>query len=139
MTFRECPSGYVLKSLEDYHAEFVSRYWDWIFEDLDKVVFFKGLIKNFHSIGLFTVDKPDQPIAWCLQYSNGRLAHLFVVEEYRRKGFASLIYQRVCKEILDDGLLPEVVVDELNNVGIDLVEKLGFIRSTDHTGLIVKL
>ena len=134
MIFRECPTGYILKSLDENHAEFVSRYWSYTsFEDSDKVLFFKGLIKNFHSIGLFTTDKPDQPIAWCLQYSNGQLAHLFVVEEYRRKGFATLIYQHICKVILDDGLLPEAVVDEHNNVGIVLAEKLGFIGFTNHT------
>ena len=37
-----------------------------------------------------------------------------------------------------DGLLPEVVVYEHNDIGISLLEKLGFIRSANHTGLLVK-
>ena len=87
---------------------------------------------------MFTVDNPEQPIAWCLQYSNARLAHLYVLEEYRRKGFASLLYQHICEEIMADDLLPEVVVDECNHIGINLVEKLGFIKSITHIGLVVK-
>ena len=135
---RECPEGYILKPLKGDHAEFVSRYWEWIFDHSDKIKFFEGLINSFHSVGMFTIDNPDQPIAWCLQYSNARLAHLYVVEEHRRKGFASLLYQHICGEIIADGLLPEVVVDEHNSIGINLVEKLGFIKSITHIGLVVK-
>ena len=136
--YREYPVGYILKPLEEHHADFISRYWEWIFNDSDKIIFFKGLIKHFHSVGMFTSDNPDQPIAWCLQYGNARLAHLYVMEEYRRKGFASLLYQHICEKIMADGLFPEVVVDEHNRIGIDLVEKLGFIRSVTHIGLMVK-
>ena len=60
------------------------------------------------------------------------------MEEHRRKGFASLLYQHICGEIIADGLLPEVVVDEHNHLGINLVEKLGFIKSISHIGLVVK-
>jgi ribosomal protein S18 acetylase RimI-like enzyme len=137
--YRECPEGYILKPLKSDHAEFVSRYWEWIFVDFaDKIKFFEGLINNFHSVGLFTTENPDQPIAWCLQYSNARLAHLYVMEEHRRKGFACLLYQYICEEIIADGLLPEVVVDEHNYIGINLVEKLGFSKSITHIGLVVK-
>lgn len=101
-------------------------------------MFFKGLIRNFHSVGIFTIDDTDEPIAWCLQYGNARLGHLFVLEEYRRRGFASLLYQHICKQILADGLLPEVVVDEHNDIGVVLVEKLGFLRAATHMGLMVK-
>lgn len=109
-----------------------------MFNQSNKIKFFEGLINNFHSIGMFTINNPAQPIAWCLQYSNARLAHLYVMEEYRRKGFASLLYQHICGEIFAGDLLPAVVVDEHNDIGIDLVEKLGFVKSMTHTGLIVK-
>ena len=89
-------------------------------------------------MGMFTCDNSDQPIAWCIQYGNARLGHVYVLEEYRRRGFASLLYQHMSEKIKADGLLPEVVVDEGNNVGIDLVEKLGFVRSMKHTELAVK-
>ena len=101
-------------------------------------MFFEGLINNFHSVGMFTIDNPDQPIAWCLQYSNARLGHLHVLEEHRRKGFACLLYQHICGEIIADGLIPEVVVDEHNHIGINLVKKLGFRKSITHIGLVVK-
>ena len=89
---------------------------------------------------MFTCGNSDQPIAWCLQYSNARLGHVYVLEGYRQRGFASLLYQHMSEKIMADGLLPEVVVDEGNNVGTDLVEKLGFVRSMKHTELVaVKL
>ena len=128
----------MLKSLREHHADVVSKYWFTIFDRSQTILFFKGLIHNFHSIGLFIVDGDDQPIGWCVQYSNARLAHLFVLEEYRRKGFAYLLYQHICKAIIADGLLPEVVVDVNNDIGINIVEKLGFVRSAKHTGLLVK-
>lgn len=88
---------------------------------------------------MFTCGDSDQPIAWCLQYSNARLGHVYVLEGYRKRGFASLLYQHMSEMIKADGLLPEVVVDEGNNIGINLVEKLGFIRFTKHIELTVKL
>ena len=46
---RECPEGFILKSLWEHHADLVSKYWFTIFDPSQTTSFFKGLIHNFHS------------------------------------------------------------------------------------------
>ena len=68
----------------------------------------------------------DTPIAWCMQHPFGQPAHLYIKEEYRRKGFASLVMQHMCKCIQDDGLVPHTGVEWRNTPAKELMKKLGF-------------
>ena len=68
----------------------------------------------------------DTPIAWCMQHPFGQPTHLYVMKEYRRKGFASLVMQHMCKCIQDDGLVPEAGVEWCNTPAKELMIKLGF-------------
>ena len=105
----------------------MSSYWDYFVDE--KVLYFRYLIRNFHSVGLFAREDLDKPVAWCLQYPFGQPGHLYVLEKYRRKGFASLMYAHICKSIQDEGFIPAISVDEQNHISESLCKKLGFLQS----------
>ena len=119
--------------LEENHYELIAPYWTGIDDLQAKQALFKVLIKSFHSIGLFTEEDPNAPIAWCVQYPNGRPAHLYVTEPYRRRGFATLIMKHMCKCILQDGLIPGVAVQK--QIAKDLMEKMGFVENSKYSML----
>ena len=100
-----CPSGFVLKILNEEHSEVVAPSWPAIDDLQAKQALFKVLIKCFHSVGLFSKEDPNTPIGWCMQYPTGQPAHLYVTEPYRRRGFATLIMKHMCKCIQEDGLI----------------------------------
>ena len=93
---------------------------------------FKSLIKRFHSVGIFTEADPDTPVAWCMQYPIGHLAHLYVTENYRRQGLASLLVEHMGKHIQDDGLIPEAAVEWQNTQCKELMKKMGFVEYEKH-------
>ena len=87
--------------LEEIHCELIVPYWTAAgIDDLQaKQALFKVLIKKFHNVGLFTEEYPNTPIAWCVQYTNGRPAHLYVTEPYRQRGFSTLIMPNTCASV----------------------------------------
>ena len=124
----------MLKDLSEEHPEVVAPSWPAIDDLQAKQALFKILIKNFHSVGLFSQEDPNTPIGWCMQYPTGQPAHLYVTEPYRRKGFATLIMKHICRCIREDGLIPEVSVEDR---GVkDLMVKIGFVENGKCTTLI---
>ena len=134
--YRTCPAGFLLRKLSKDHADIVAPYWQAEVDIRAKQSLFRVLIKYFHSVGLFTTDEPNTPVAWCMQYPNGHLSHLYVTEPFRRKGFASLLILHMCKYIQEDGLLPEASV--LDPGVVDLFKKIGFIEHCRDVTLIIK-
>ena len=66
----------------------------------------------------------------CMQnnYVYGQTAHLYVKEEFLRKGFASLMMRHMCECIEAKGLVPVVSVDPDNNGSLELMRKVGFVK-----------
>ena len=112
--------------MSEKHAKVVAPYWPIVDDVQAKQSLFEMLIKHYHSVGVFMQDSPEAPIAWCMQYPSGRPAHLHVTEPYRRRGFAMLLITNLCKYIREDGLLPEVAVED--PAMEDLLKKLGFVK-----------
>ena len=56
---------------------------------------------NCCSLGVETTDM--ELCAWVLQYEDGPLGMLFCLEEYRRKGFARALVERITKSLSDGG------------------------------------
>ncbi len=121
-----------MKRLEEHHAEYVADYWPYSESLETRRNNFRSLIKRFHSVGIFTEADPDTPVAWCMQYSFGQLAHLYVIEKYRRQGLAKLLVEHIGKCIQDDGLIPEANVVWGNTKGKELMKKLGFVEYEKH-------
>lgn len=78
--YRKHPDGFVLRRLEEPHAELMAPSWPYSDDLSIKEKFFKSLIKKYHSVGMFIDKEPDTPIAWCVQYEYGHPGHLYVTE-----------------------------------------------------------
>lgn len=128
--YRPCdsPDGFVLRRLEEHHAEDLVQAWPYFDNVQAKTDYFKNLIKYFSSAGIFSQKDPNTPIAWCAEYVYGQPAHLYVKEEFRRRGFATLMMNYICECIEAKGLVPVVAVDPDNNGGLELMRKLGFVK-----------
>ena len=121
-----------MNSLEEHHAEYVADYWPYS-ESLEaRRNHFRTLIKRSHSVGIFTEEDPDTPVAWCMQYGFGQLAHLYVTEKYRRQGLAQLLVEHMGRRIQEDGLIPEAAVEWRNTKCKELMKKLGFVEYNKH-------
>ena len=132
--------AYVLKKLETSHVEEIAANWkhsdEMTWEAHSLLVY---LIENFHSVGLFQKLESgkisDSPIGWCLQHPEGELAHLFVHEKHRRKGYASIIVQCMCSQIVADREVPTAGVLGDNHGSIAFFLKLGFVAAHDSSVL----
>ena len=136
-TVRPCPEGFIVKCLEEQHAEVVAPTWSYTDNLQAKISYFKQFIKHLHSVGIFSKEDPDKPVAWCTQYVYGQPAHLYVTDEYRRRGFASLMMEHMCECIQADGLLPGIGVDLDNARGMELMKKMGFVKYGNCTYLCI--
>ena len=125
---RTCPDGIILKKLEEHHADIVASVWPCSDNLSAKQSFFKLLINTYHNAGLFSQDKPDEPIGWCVQYSYGQPGHLYIAEKYRRRGLASLLLEYMCRCIRADGMIPQVNVDDYNDSSMKLMQRFGFVE-----------
>jgi predicted GNAT family acetyltransferase len=114
--------------LEEHHAKDLAQAWPYFYSVPAKVNYFQNLIKHFNSVGIFSQSDPDTLLAWCTEYVYGQTAHLYVKEEFRRKGFASLMMRHVCELIEAKGSVPVVAVDLGNNGSLELMRKLGFVK-----------
>ena len=123
--------------MEEHHAKDLAQAWVYFDSVPAKTNYFQNLIKHLSSVGIFSQNNPDTPVAWCTEYVYGPTAHLYVKEEFRRKGFASLMMKRVCELIEAKGLVPVVSVDPHNNGSQELMRKLGFVKygSSDYVAI----
>ena len=114
--------------MEEHHAELLAQSWPY-FDNLPaETHYFKNVIKHLSSVGIFSQNDPDTPIAWCAEYMYGQPAHLYVKEEFRRRGLASLLMRHMCEHIEAKGLVPMVAVDPDNNGSLELMRKLRFVK-----------
>lgn len=126
--YRPCLDGFVLSHLEERHAEVLAQSWPYFNNISARTHYFKNLLKQLNSVGIFSQEDPDTPIAWCVEYVYGQPANLFVKAEYRRRGFASLMMRHMCECIEAKGLVPVVSVDPDNHGSLELMRKLGFVK-----------
>ena len=125
-----CPDGFALRRLEERHAEAIASSWMYSDDKQAKTMMFQNMIRLYHCAGIFSMDAaaPDEPVAWCMQYPYGPLAHLYVTEACRKRGFATLLVEHMMKCIRDNGLVPQAIVDDWNVTGKKLMEKLGLVE-----------
>ena len=134
---RTCPEGYFLGRLEPQHAALVAPYW---LQDTPQTRrCFESMIKNYHNVAMFWTDNPTKPIGWMLQYPYGRIAHTYVLEEFRGKGLSLILRKAMCDRIMEDGDLPESVIVNGNLITTHLLKKAGYIEMFQEKALSVGL
>lgn len=93
---------------------------------------YRHLVKLYHSVGVFTRlpsgITSETPVGWCLQYPNGEVGSLYVVEEHRRKGLAKIMVQHMCKLVVEDGEIPFISAEKNNFKPISLFLNVGFVE-----------
>lgn len=122
--YRACPDGYVLGELAPRHAEHVASYYDYYNDWPNKMSYFEGMIRNFSSVAVYSVDDLNTPVAWAMQHPYGEQAHQYTLKEHRRKGLASIVKRRLCEKMITEGILPSYEVD-VDDPNLEAISQLG--------------
>lgn len=124
------PNGFKLKPMSTWaHVEKVSNVWS--NQDEGSLFFLKRLMDLNPNIGLFTADE-DELVAWCFRLQSGPLGALQVDEKYLRRGFGSLVTQKMCQVLAEMNQDTFALVDGQNVPSKRMFEKVGF-EVIDHT------
>lgn len=119
------PEGFHIKKLESQHAEIVNKYWAYARAGSEEFV--RDTIILNEGVGLFT-DKNDALVAWnTVQHFRG-LGMLYTLEEYRKKGYASLVTRALSKILSDKNIDPYACILTTNQPSLTTFAKLGFER-----------
>ena len=135
MSFRPCPKGTFTARLKISHVDFISRFWTF-FDSNDCLKYFKYLIENCISVGLFLDADSSQPVSWAVLSNYGHIIHLYTVEEHRRKGYGRVTILYLMRKMLEAGMTPVLEVVAHNTPSIKLNTGIGFVESFDNTWIM---
>lgn len=117
------PDDVYVQSLERCHAQIVFDYWP--YNKITSVGAIATEIDCFPSAGAY-LKATDELIAWMMFYPPNGMSRLYVLEKYRRKGYASLVIRYLSKRFAQAGFLPTVNVDLGSTGPTELYKSLGF-------------
>ena len=104
-----------------------------MFKPQDQLLFFKYVIENCISIGLFLDDDPSQPVSWAFLTHTGFINAVYTLEEHRRKGYSRVTMLCLMEQILEADMVPALGINVSNTPSIKLCNKLGFVEAFDTT------
>ena len=130
ITHRSCPQGTFTAKLKADHAGFISKFWEY-FKSHDRLQYFKYLIDNSFSIGLFLEDDTSQPVSWAVLSNYGHIIHVYTVEQHRRKGYSRVTMLCLMEQILEANMTPVLEIAVNNTPSFKLNTGLGFVESFD--------
>lgn len=84
------------------------------------------------SAGIFVENKLA---AWAITHDDGAIGALHVLDEFRKKGYASEVVINLVHKIRNIGMIPIAQIEEKNKPAIRLFEKLGFVKDRNVTWL----
>ncbi len=121
-----------VEPLEKKDAEKIDKYWG--SSDSDSTDYLRERIEKGPAYG---VRKEGELVAWCLTHYLTEqvimLGMIYVLDEWRRSGFAKSLTEKMCLEGLKDDLIPTVYIYKDNEPSISLAGSLGFERiGEDH-------
>lgn len=121
--FSSCPEGYELRKLEERHADQIDSLWTKKFQDS------KTYLSLFISLsggwGLYKKSN-DQLVSWALRMALGHIGIVQTLEEYQKRGFASLVTKKIAKTIASEDENPIAFVPIGHEPSQLFFEKLGF-------------
>ncbi len=111
--------------LEEDEAHEINEYWG--LGESDSTDYIKHRIKNGPAYGIY---RDSELVAWSLTHRVTEdammLGFLHVKEEWRRKGFAKAITEKLCQDALEQGVTPVVDIFKDNSESLELAYDLGF-------------
>ncbi len=119
-------SEFNISKIRDKDIPYINSLW--AYSDEKSVDYIGGRIKEGLSAGIYDGNKI---IAWCLTHFDNSLAHLFVVEKYRRKNLAYKLLYYMSKSVRESGRTPYLFSVKDNISAHKLFHKLGYINSEE--------
>ncbi|KAI9560838.1 hypothetical protein GHT06_011791 [Daphnia sinensis] len=117
------PDDVYVKSLEQCHAPLVFETWP--YRHLTTLQDVSEEIVHLPSAGIF-LKSNDKLVAWIMCHPPNGMSRLMTLEQYRRKGYASIVTKYLTKRVAQSGHLPYVNIVAGNSVSSKFFESLGF-------------
>ncbi|XP_072942721.1 glycine N-acyltransferase-like protein 3 [Epargyreus clarus] len=123
------PESYV-GPLKPKHIPLIDKTWS--YHSGTTHLFFEVLMNNGMTYVLYS-DKDDKPMSWISVDMHGALAHLFTLEEYRKRGYGEFLIKYVANDLRRKGRIVLAYTIYGNEAPKKLFLKLGFdIIGLDH-------
>ncbi len=117
--------------LQKEDASVINEYWG--LSSSDSTDYIKERIEKGPAFG---VRKEGELVGWCLTHfitdTTMVLGMLHIKEEWRRKGFAKDLTEKLCLRAEENDLIPAVQIFKDNEPSISLASTLGFEIRADH-------
>ncbi len=94
------------------------------YADFTDISYIGERIKNGIAFG---IREDDKLVAWAMTHDDGAIGFLYVLPEYRSKGYAQDITDKMIIEIRRSGGIPFVHIEKENTKSINLAKKVGFV------------
>ncbi len=111
-----------VRELTENDAEVVNKYWT--YNDEDSIHYVKDMIKRNISAG---IEDDGKLVAWICVHDDGALGFLYVLDEYRRKGYAKDITIYLANKLRERDKIPFVYIITDNEKSLSLAQSLGFV------------
>ncbi len=128
-SLRQCPDGFVLGCLKPHHAPLVVEHWGRLHGWPKEMSYFEGLISNFVSRALYSVDDLDSPVSCCVQHVYGSMGALFSLENFRNKSLGIFVATEMSKAVATQGFTPWSVLQVENTTSRKMAAKIGGLES----------
>jgi len=130
VTFQQQPeeqgSEFKISKIRDKDIPYINSLWP--YSDEKSVDYIAARIKEGLSAGIYDGNKI---IGWCLTHLDNSLAHLFVVEKYRRKNLAYKLVYYMSNSVRESGRTPYLFSVKDNISAHKLFHKLGYVNSEE--------
>ena len=121
-----------VKSLETCHAQTVYDHWPYKHSTTVKDVVDE--IEQLPSAGVFLKEN-DELVSWMMSHPPTGMSRLHTMEQHRRRGYAALVTQYLCKRVAQSGYVPFVNINSDNDASYKFFKFMGFQR--DRSGHIL--
>ena len=105
MLCRSCPEGTFTAKLKVDHANLISKSYNYC-KLQDRVQYFKYLIENCITVGLFLETNSSQPVSWAVLSNYGHIINIYTVEEHRKKGYSRVTMLCLMQQMLEADMTP---------------------------------
>jgi 8-oxo-dGTP diphosphatase len=112
-----------IRPLRTEDADIVNQYWE--YRDDGTINYVRNMIIKNYSAG---IEEDGKLVAWLTIHDDGALGFLYVLEDYRGKGYAKDLTVYICNKLRKNNKTPFLYIVTENIKSLSLAQKLGFKR-----------
>jgi len=116
-----------VSALKSDHAKDICGSWNYC-QLPDRIKYFKYLINNCNSVGVFLKSDSSKPVSWAVLGNYGHIIHIHTIEEHRRKGYSRIVMLSLMQQMLEAGMTPVLEIFTKNVASFQLNTSLGFVE-----------